>query len=60
MSDQPQPVNPLPWHTKPGLPAVYDANGDVVSFIRNADFLLWAANEAWRLQQQTPLIAAQK
>jgi hypothetical protein len=46
----PQPVQPLPWLPNPQRgPSVFDANGDVVSLVRNADWLIWLANREHNL-----------
>jgi hypothetical protein len=46
----PQPVQPLPWLPNPQRgPGVFDANGDVVSLVRNAEWLIWLANREHNL-----------
>jgi hypothetical protein len=48
----PRPRSRRPWHRKPNLPPVYDADGKVVSFIENAPFLFHVE------QLHEPLIVA--
>jgi hypothetical protein len=48
----PRPRSRRPWHRKPGLPPVYDADGKVVSFVENFDFVFHVE------QLHEPLIVA--
>lgn len=38
--NDPTPIAPLPWTQADETKAIYDANGDLVSFTQNAPFLM--------------------